>query len=38
MKTKIFTTVLVILSLGLFAQVGVKTGGSEPDPSTIIDF
>jgi len=37
MKTKILTTVLVLLSLGLFAQVGVNTDGSSPDGSAMLD-
>ncbi len=37
MKTTILTTVLVLLSLGLFAQVGINTDGSEPDPSAGLD-
>ncbi len=37
MKTKILTTVLVLLSLGLFAQVGISTDGSSPDGSAMLD-
>jgi len=37
MKTTILTTVLVILSLGLFAQVGVNSDGSSPDGSAMLD-
>jgi len=37
MKTTILTTVLVLLSLGLFAQVGVNTDGSSPDGSAMLD-
>ncbi len=37
MKTIILTTVLVILNLGLFAQVGVNTDGSSPDTSAMLD-
>jgi len=37
MKTTILTTVLVILSLGLSAQVGVNTDGSSPDGSAMLD-
>ncbi len=37
MKTKILTTVLVLLSLGLYAQVGVNTDGSSPDGSAMLD-
>jgi len=37
MKTKILTTVLVLLSLGLFAQVSINTDGSSPDGSAMLD-
>jgi len=37
MKTTILTTVLVILSLGLFAQVSINTDGSNPDGSAMLD-
>jgi len=37
MKTTFLTTVLVLLSLGLFAQVGVNTDGSSPDGSAMLD-
>ncbi len=37
MKTKIFTTLLVLISLGTFAQVSVNTDGSGPDGSAILD-
>ncbi len=37
MKTLILFTILVILSLGLFAQVSVNTDGSDPDPSAMLD-
>jgi len=37
MKTTILTTVLVILSLGLFAQVGINTDNSSPDGSAMLD-
>jgi len=37
MKTTILTTVLVILSLGLSAQVSVNTDGSSPDGSAMLD-
>ncbi len=37
MKTTILTTVLVILSLGLFAQVSINTDGSTPDGSAMLD-
>jgi len=37
MKIKILTTVLVLLSLGLFAQVGVNTDGADPDGSAMLD-
>ncbi|MCP4088414.1 MAG: hypothetical protein GY746_01275, partial [Gammaproteobacteria bacterium] len=37
MKTTILTTVLVILSLGLFAQVSINTDGTDPDGSAMLD-
>ncbi len=37
MKTKILTTLLVLLSLGLFAQVSINTDGSSPDESAMLD-
>jgi len=37
MKITILTTVLVILSLGLSAQVSVNTDGSSPDGSAMLD-
>ncbi|MCP4002222.1 MAG: hypothetical protein GY727_15035, partial [Gammaproteobacteria bacterium] len=37
MKTKILTTALVLLSLGLFAQVGINTDGTAPDGSAMLD-
>ena len=37
MKTKILTTLLVLLSLGLFAQVGINTDNSTPDGSAMLD-
>ncbi len=37
MKTTILTTLLVLLSLGLFAQVGINTDGSSPDGSAMLD-
>ncbi len=37
MKTTILTTVLVILSLGLFAQVSINTDGSDPDGSAMLE-
>ena len=37
MKITILTTALVILSLGLFAQVGINTDNSTPDGSAILD-
>jgi len=37
MKIKILTTLLVILSLGLFAQVSINTDGSSPDGSAMLD-
>jgi len=37
MKTIILTTVLVLFSLGLFAQVGINTDGSNPVSSAMLD-
>jgi len=37
MKTKILTTVLVLLSLGLFVQVSINTDGSSPDGSAMLN-
>ena len=37
MKTTIFTIVIVLLSLGLSAQVGVNSDGSNPDSSAMLD-
>ncbi len=37
MKTTILTAVLVILSLGLFAQVSINTDGADPDGSAMLD-
>ncbi|MCP4045648.1 MAG: hypothetical protein GY732_06615, partial [Gammaproteobacteria bacterium] len=37
MKTKILTTLLVLFSLGLFAQVSINTDGSSPDTSALLD-
>ncbi|MCP3907476.1 MAG: hypothetical protein GY712_05600, partial [Oceanicoccus sp.] len=37
MNTTILTTVLILLSLGLSAQVGVNTDGSSPDGSAMLD-
>jgi uncharacterized protein (TIGR02145 family) len=37
MKTQILTTVLILLSLGLFAQVGINTDNSTPDGSAMLD-
>ncbi|WP_297290837.1 hypothetical protein, partial [Oceanicoccus sp.] len=37
MKSKILTTVIVLLSLGLFAQVSINTDGSSPDESAMLD-
>jgi hypothetical protein len=37
MKTTIFTTLIVLLSLGLFAQVGINTDNSTPDGSAMLD-
>ncbi len=37
MKTTFLTTILVLLSLGLFAQVGVNNDGSSPDGSAMLD-
>jgi hypothetical protein len=37
MKTTILTTVLVVLSLGLFAQVSINTDGTDPDGSAMLD-
>jgi hypothetical protein len=37
MKSTILTTLLVLLSLGLFAQVGVNTDGTDPDGSAMLD-
>jgi len=37
MKTTFFTTLLVLLSLGLFAQVSINTDGTDPDGSAMLD-
>ncbi len=37
MKTTILTTLLVILSLGLFAQVGINSDNSAPNTSAMLD-
>ncbi len=37
MKTTILTTVLVLLSLGLFAQVRINTDGSDPERSAMLE-
>ncbi len=37
MKTTILTTALLLLSLGLFAQVSINTDGSSPDTSALLD-
>ncbi len=37
MKTTILTTVLVLLSLGLFAPVSINTDGTDPDGSAMLD-
>lgn len=37
MKTKIFTILLLLLSLGLFAQVSINTDGTDPDGSALLD-
>ncbi len=37
MKTKILTILLILLSLGTFAQVAVNTDGSSPDGSAMLD-
>ncbi len=37
MKSTIFTTVFVLLSLGLFAQVSINTDGIDPDASAMLD-
>ncbi|MCP3908713.1 MAG: hypothetical protein GY712_11935 [Oceanicoccus sp.] len=37
MKTKTLTTLLVLFSLGLFAQVGINTDGISPDTSAMLD-
>ncbi len=37
MKTTILTTALVLLSLGLFAQVSINNDGSSPDGSAMLD-
>ncbi|MCP4001954.1 MAG: hypothetical protein GY727_13680, partial [Gammaproteobacteria bacterium] len=37
MKARILTTALLLLSLGLFAQVGINTDGSSPDTSALLD-
>jgi len=37
MKTNILTTLLILLSLGLFAQVSINTDGSSPDGSAMLD-
>ncbi len=37
MKTTLLTTVLVLFSLGLFAQVSINTDGSSPDGSAMLD-
>ncbi len=37
MKTTLLSTLLVLLSFGLFAQVGVNTDGSSPDGSAMLD-
>ncbi len=38
MKTTILTTLLVFLSLGLFAQVSINTDGTDPDGSAMLDI
>jgi len=37
MKTKFLTTLIVILSLGLSAQVSINTDGADPDGSAMLD-
>ncbi|MCP4120803.1 MAG: hypothetical protein GY751_03540 [Bacteroidetes bacterium] len=37
MKTKILTTVLVLITLGLSAQVGINTDNSTADGSAMLD-
>ncbi len=37
MKARILTTAFLLLSLGLFAQVGINTDGSSPDTSALLD-
>ena len=37
MKTKILATLIVLLSLGTFAQVGINTDNSIPDASAMLD-
>ncbi len=37
MKASVLTTLLVVLSLGLFAQVGINTDNSDPDGSAMLD-
>ena len=37
MKTTIFTTLLVLISLGLSAQVSINTDGADPDASALLD-
>jgi len=37
MKTKILTTLIVLLSLGTYAQVGINTDNSTPDNSAMLD-
>jgi len=38
MKTKILTSLLVLLSLGLIAQVSINTDGADPDSSAMLDL
>ncbi len=37
MKTIILTTVVILLSLGIFAQVGINNDNTNPDPSAMLD-
>ncbi len=37
MKAAVLTTLLVVLSLGLFAQVGINNDDSDPDGSAMLD-
>jgi len=37
MKTKILTTLFILISLGTFAQVSINTDGADPDGSAMLD-